>query len=63
MLECVSECPTESLVESLVEEKVVTRAPKIEGRPVWAEVRLDARMAPTEAIWRVPEWRAPDEEP
>jgi alanine racemase len=38
MLECVSECPAEPLGAN----EVVTREPKIEGRPVWAEVRLGA---------------------
>jgi alanine racemase len=38
MLESVCECPTESLGEN----EVVNREPKIEGRPVWAEVRLGA---------------------
>jgi alanine racemase len=42
MLESVCERPTESLGEKLVENEIVTRAPKIEGRPVWAEVRLGA---------------------
>jgi hypothetical protein len=27
-------------------------------RALWDYVRLDADMRPTEAIWRVPEWRA-----
>ena len=26
-------------------------------RAVWAYVQLDADMRPTEAVWRVPEWR------
>jgi alanine racemase len=42
MLESVCEYSTESVVENLSENKTVTRAPKIGGRPVWAEVRLDA---------------------
>ncbi len=38
MLESVCEFPTEVLGE----DEAVTRMPKIEGRPVWAEVRLRA---------------------
>ena len=38
MLESVCECPTESLSA----DGIVTGVPKIEGRPVWAEVRLGA---------------------
>lgn len=28
-------------------------------RALWTEIRLDAAMHPTEAAWRVPEWRRP----
>jgi alanine racemase len=38
MLDCAIDCPAETLCEN----EIVTRAPKIEGRPVWAEVRLGA---------------------
>ena len=27
-------------------------------RALWSEIRLDDRMAPVEAVWTVPEWRA-----
>ena len=27
-------------------------------RALWSEIRLDERMAPVEAVWTVPEWRA-----
>ena len=29
-------------------------------RALWSEVRLDEQMRPVEAVWRVPQWRAPD---
>jgi DNA invertase Pin-like site-specific DNA recombinase len=28
---------------------------------LWSYIQLDERMRPTEAIWRVPEWRDPDD--
>jgi hypothetical protein len=28
-------------------------------RALWSEIRLDADMRPVEAVWRVPDWRAP----
>jgi alanine racemase len=42
MLESVCERPAEDHLEELSASDIVTREPKIVGRPVWAEVRLGA---------------------
>ena len=30
-------------------------------RALWSEIRLDEQMRPVQAVWRVPQWRAPDD--